>query len=182
MRINLLPREERPLKQTEVRWEFIAGLIATLLFLSVIGVTIGATVYGNRLEAITVEAQARQAILRRQVQDVNAIQARISSYEQQESVYKELLAEEGTSFKDFPRITAHGYSQLWIESILWEPHKAKIFGYTTQKTNLSQYLNQIYEYSDEVELLNVSEESGTDFHLFEIEVKGVGNCGSTTDN
>ncbi|HHU62417.1 MAG TPA: hypothetical protein GXZ55_10770, partial [Natronincola sp.] len=112
MRINLLPREERPLKQTEVRWEFIAGLIATLLFLSVIGVTIGATVYGNRLEAITVEAQARQAILRRQVQDVNAIQARISSHEQQESVYKELLAEEGTSFKDFARITAHGYSQL----------------------------------------------------------------------
>jgi len=105
---------------------------------------------------------------------VNAIQARISSHEQQESVYKELLAEEGTSFKDFPRITAHGYSQLWLESILWEPHKAKIFGYTTQKTNLSQYLNQIYEYSDEVELLNVSEESGTDFHLFEIEVRGGG--------
>ena len=58
MRINLLPREERPLKQTEVRWEFIAGLIATLLFLSVIGVTIGLC---NRLEAITVEAQAWQA-------------------------------------------------------------------------------------------------------------------------
>lgn len=182
MRINLLPREERPLKQTEVRWEFIAGLIAILLFVSVVGVSIGATVYGNRLESIQVEALARRAILQRQVQDVNEIQARIRTYEQQESIYKELLSQEGTSFKDFPRVTSHGYSQLWLESILWQPHRALISGYTTQKTNLSQYLNQIFEYSDEVELLTVYEQPGTDFHLFEIEVKGVGNRGSITNN
>jgi len=31
MKINLLPKDERPLRQSQVRWEFVIGLVGVLL-------------------------------------------------------------------------------------------------------------------------------------------------------
>lgn len=31
MRINLLPKEARPLKQSQVRWEFLVGILGLLI-------------------------------------------------------------------------------------------------------------------------------------------------------
>jgi hypothetical protein len=60
VRINLLPKEERPLKQSQVRWEFLVGLLG---FLALAAVLVFSWVENARLQTLTAahqDALARQ--------------------------------------------------------------------------------------------------------------------------
>jgi len=67
VRINLLPKEERPLKQSQVRWEFLVGLLG---FLALAAVLVFSWVENARLQTLTAahqDALARQTVLQAQV-------------------------------------------------------------------------------------------------------------------
>jgi len=50
MKINLLPKEERPLRQSQVRWEFLVGLLGAVILGTVLVFTFLEVTTANRLQ------------------------------------------------------------------------------------------------------------------------------------
>lgn len=92
MRMNLLPKDERPLKQSQVRWEFLLGLAAFLVLGAVLTLTWVEATRVKALATVHEDALAREAVLIRQVQAVNALREEIKALESQEEVFKNILS------------------------------------------------------------------------------------------
>lgn len=171
MKINLLPKEERPLKQSEVRWEFLVGLIA---FLALGTVLLFSWLEQGQVASLNQDlnrALAREATLQKQVQTVQALRASVSSLENQKQARLELLSPESQSLRILPQLMAHGIANLWIEGFTWREEQVELSGYTRSMTSLSQYLNYLNELSEEATL--VVAQPLDDFVVFMVEVKGV---------
>ena len=173
MKINLLPPEERPLKQSEVRWEFLVALLAILL----VGLAVlFAWMEKGQVAALTRdlnEAKIRELSLQRQVQEIQTIRSEIGALEEEEKVKRALLNAENDSLKRLPRVMSHGMAELWIEGITWTDQQVNISGYSKSMTALSRYLNHLNEVSEEASLAIVRPLENTGFVLFTVEVKGV---------
>lgn len=178
MKINLLPEDERPLKQSQVRWEFLVGLIAIL--------ALGASVVFSWLEtgqvtALTqtyAEALAREALLMKQVQTVEQLRKDVNALEAQLNSLEDLRATRHAELALLPSLVEHSLPQLWIEALAWNSTRVDIAGYTRDMTSLSSYLNQLNERSEEAVLSYVQPVEGTDFIVFGLEVKGVRDHGA----
>ena len=73
MRINLLPKEDRPLKQSQVRWEFLVMLGGVLVLGAAL---VFSWVEGARLDTLNMarqEALSRETKLQRQIQELNQL-------------------------------------------------------------------------------------------------------------
>lgn len=173
MKINLLPKEERPLKQSQVRWEFLVGLLG---FLLLAGVLVFSWVENARFEALAhayQDALARQELLQRQVQGVNAVRQEISALESREQLYQQVLSRSEHPLTALPEVSNHSLDQLWIEAVVCTAEKINVAGYTRDVTALSSYLNQLQTCGEEAELTHITPLDGTDFQVFGVEVKGV---------
>lgn len=171
MKINLLPKEERPLKQSEVRWEFLVGLIA---FLALGTVLLFSWLEQGQVASLTQDlnqALVREATLQKQVQTVQALRASVSSLEEQKQARLALLSPESQSLRILPQLMGHGIANLWIEGVTWREEQVELSGYTRSMTSLSQFLNYLNELSEEA-ILAVAHPL-EDFVVFMVEVKGV---------
>jgi Tfp pilus assembly protein PilN len=172
MRINLLPKEERPLKQSQVRWEFLVSLVGVLLLGAVLAFSWLETAKIHTLNSALTEARSREAFLQKQVQAVQSLRRDLTALETQEEKYGDLVVEQPLSV--LPALTKHPFSQLWIEALVWRDSGVELVGYTQDMTSLSLYLNYLNELSDQALLQAVYPHEGTEFFVFSIEVKGVG--------
>lgn len=182
MRINLLPKEERPLKQYEVRWEFLVGLIALLLIGTVITFIGIERAKVGPLTAAYDDAVSREAALQRQAQLVTALRKDITNLEEASEVYQSLFVEKDPSLDMLPSLTQTSLTHLWIESLTWSGEVVELRGYTQEMTSLSRYLNYLNEQSEQVTLEAVYPFEETGFYLFSITAKGVGLNDSTLSN
>lgn len=178
MRMNLLPKDERPLKQSQVRWEFLLGLAAFLVLGAVLTLTWVEATRVKALATVHEDALAREAVLIRQVQAVNALREEIKALESQEEVFKNILSPQDEALLALAELTAHGTSDLWIEGVILENGQVSLAGYTRELTSLTGFLNFLAERCDEVDLRYtqpVTSGSGPSaaFHRFLVDVKGV---------
>lgn len=179
MKINLLPKEERPLKQSQVRWEFLVGLVGVLALGTVLVFSWLETAKVQNLAFVYSEVQSREALLQKQVQVVQNLKKELTTLEAKEKGYTGLLVEQDQSVGLLPVLTKHPFPKLWIEALIWEKTKVELIGYTQEMTSLSQYLNYLNELGEQALLQAVYPYEGTDFFVFSIEVKGVGSSDPT---
>ncbi|HHT69840.1 MAG TPA: hypothetical protein GXZ85_11365 [Firmicutes bacterium] len=173
MKINLLPKEERPLKQSAVRPEFIIVLLGLLL--------LGAALYGAwqeslRMETLTTSihtASLREKHLHAEAARVSQIRQELAVLEAREAVYRDLLTQEDESALALAPLVEHSFPNLWIEGLRWDVSKIELGGYTTDMTSVSRYLNYLNERSEEVHLRQSQLIEGTNFIVFRLEVEGV---------
>ncbi|NMA61709.1 MAG: hypothetical protein GX956_07500 [Firmicutes bacterium] len=173
MRVNLLPKDERPLRQSQVRWEFLVGLIGVLFFGAVL---LFSWVEVNRVEGLQysyTEAQSREVLLQRQVQGVQDLRREVTALETKKKSYQDLFIHNVQAPSLIPNLTNHPFPKLWVEALIWTENKVELVGYTQEMTSLSQYLNYLNERSEQALLQAAYPREGTDFFVFSIQVKGV---------
>mgnify|MGYP000887939104 CR=1 FL=1 len=173
MRINLLPKDERPLRQSQVRWEFLVGLLGLLLFGVVVVFSWSQASQVQDLNLRIGEVQSREIALQQQVQVVQNLRKEISTLEATERSYQDLLVGQGEALSNLMRLTNQSFPRLWLEAVIWEESQVQLIGYTQDMTSLSQYLNHLYEFSEQVLLQTVYAQGNTGFCLFSIAVEGV---------
>ncbi len=174
MKINLLPKEERPLKQSEVRWEFLVGLIGIL--------ALGAVLLFSWIETAKLEdavaahrdALQREAQLQKQVVQVQELRKNLAALENKQGEYHKLLPLADQSLGLLPALTGHALPNLWVEALIWRKGRVELSGYTRDITSLSRYLNFLNEHSQESVLQAIRPHEGSGFSVFSIEAKGVG--------
>lgn len=173
MRINLLPKEDRPLKQSQVRWEFLVMLGGVLVLGAAL---VFSWVEGARLDTLNMarqEALSRETKLQRQIQELNQLRQEITRLEAEEKTYGGLLSHGEHAVALLPEVSSHSQRLLWIERLDFTADTVTISGYTRDVTALSSYLSQLQSYGEEVELTSVLPLDGSDFQVFVIDVKGV---------
>lgn len=179
MRINLLPKEERPLKQSTVRPGFIVG-IAVLLLFGVVGfMTMREHERVGQLYAAYDRALANEAGLQRQVQGVSRLRQELAELEVREKAYQELLTEDYVAAALLPTLVERAFPGLWVEALVWDEAQVEISGYTKDMTSVSRYLNYLNERSDQASLSFVQPIESTNFILFGITVEGVRDLGQS---
>ncbi len=179
MKINLLPKEERPRKQSAVRPEFIVGLLVLLLLGAAGFVTLRENARVDHLTMVYEKALSKEEALQAQVQGVNRLRQELAELEAREKAYQELLAEEHESAVLLPSLLEKPFPSLWIEALVWESSQVEIVGYTKDMTSVSRYLNFLNERSEESTLSFAHPAEQTDFIIFGIEVKGVRDYGQS---
>jgi len=173
MRINLLPKDERPLKQSQVRWGFLVGLVGFLALAAVLTFSWVENARWQALSAAYNEALAREALLQRQVQSVTALRQQIAALEAEETLYRDLMPEQPSPAAALAVASSQAAGQLWIEKMVWSGAALRINGYTRDVAALSGYLTQLQSWAAEADLRQLTPQEGSDFHMFAIEVKGV---------
>jgi Tfp pilus assembly protein PilN len=178
MKMNLLPKDERPLKQSQVRWGFLVGLVGFLALAAALSLTWLETAKLDALSLAHQDALSREAMLRKQVQSINAIREDIKALESTESVYNELLAVQAGSFAAVPDLVDHPFTDLWIEGLIWKADTISLVGYTRNMASITGLLNYLTERSEHVELksaqpMQVNPAQDTMFYRFAMDVQGV---------
>ncbi|NLJ79536.1 MAG: hypothetical protein GX335_00705 [Firmicutes bacterium] len=173
MRINLLPPEERPLKPSAIRWEFVVSLIGILFLAAALVFSWLSTEKLERLRQEHEKALAYEDRLVGQAQQVNSLKNIIASLELEEEVYRGFLGRE-EKISLIPILTQHSFSQVWIETIAWDQNKIDLVGYSGERVGLSQYLNYLNDHSEQALVSAMQQIEGTDFLTFKIEIRGLG--------
>lgn len=93
MKINLLPKEERPLRQSQVRWEFLVGLLGAVILGTVLVFTWLDWTTANRLQVVYDDALVREYLLQNQVQQVTTLREHVSALEARGSSYQQLIVD-----------------------------------------------------------------------------------------
>lgn len=182
MKINLLPKEERPLKQSSIRPTFIVGLVGLLL--------LGVVLFGSWQESMKAtelakdveKAISKEAQLQAEVKEVNLLRQELRDLEAKGEAYGTLFVQNEGSLVSLPRLVDDRFPGLWIAGVHWNSTQVLLSGYTQNMTSISKYLNYLNERSEEVKLSYVQAISGTGFIVFEVEVKGVRDLGSASLN
>ena len=182
MKINLLPKDERPLKQSQVRWEFVVGLLGILL-LGVVSMLSMAT----KLEVASLVKQeeaalAREARLMAEVRLVNEIRKDLQELAEQEELAEGLFVSNATFASAIPALSNHTFPGLWIETVQRTESGVEVLGYTEDMTSLSQYLYFLGERSEEVQIGSISAVGTTGFRLFRLVIRGGQTHGSLTSD
>ncbi|HHT91469.1 MAG: hypothetical protein QM451_07795 [Bacillota bacterium] len=178
MRINLLPKEARPLKQSQVRWEFLVGILGLLI----LGVVTLFSVLGHLtvsdLQTAERDALAREARLLQEVQIVHSIRKELTQLQEKEQSHLAQIVPASQAPLALPTVSKHSFGGLWIESLQWTEAGVEVLGYTQDPISLSQYLYFLSERSEEVLIRSINNIGTTGFRVFVMEAKGVDPDGS----
>ncbi|HPT83380.1 MAG TPA: hypothetical protein PLM25_05775 [Limnochordia bacterium] len=182
MKINLLPKEERPLKHSQVRWEFLVGLLGLVALAAALSFSWLEGVRVESLEAALRDAQVREARLQVQVRDVNALRQEIAALEAQEDLLQGLLGGTGHAAAALGAVGSFSLERLWIEEVAYTPQATTVTGYTRDVTSLSAYLSRLQALGEGAELKQAQPMDSSDFQVFVIEVKGVPRVAAVEQN
>ena len=174
MKINLLPKEERPLKQSEVRWEFLVGLLGVLALGTMLVFSWMEVSTANRINIAYDDALVREYLLQGQVHAVTTLREHVNALEARGSSYQQLIVEIPESLHILPSLLNHSFRGLWIETVVWDTSKVELTGYTQDRMTLTNYINFLNENHDKVQLSSLDRVDGTGFLVFRISVEGVG--------
>jgi Tfp pilus assembly protein PilN len=172
MKINLLPKDERPLRQSQVRWEFVIGLVGVLLLGVVSMLSVAAKLEVASLIQQEEAALAREARLLAEVRVVNEIRKELQDVGAQEELIQSLFVSNATFATAIPALSNHGFSGLWIETLQGTESGLEVHGYTEDMTSLSRYLYFLGERSEEVQIGSITTAGNTGFRMFRLVIRG----------
>ena len=91
MRINLLPPDERPLKQSTVRWEFLAAALGLCLLALTVGLYLNEQAKVSQLLFQLEQWTKYEQVLQRQAQAVTELRGEINRLQSQRSSLEKLF-------------------------------------------------------------------------------------------
>lgn len=171
MRINLLPKEERPLSPKTLRWQFVVAFLGIILLL-----TISVLGFVFQSQLTSVEDQVRSAkqysqVLQSQKRLVDNLQDEIQVLKNRQSQLEDLIAVPDPSICDGLRILLEqDLSGLWIEDVVYEDQKYGVRGYTFEMWKLSSYLSNISSLGWHPMVSQLSQDSNTGFITFVLDI------------
>lgn len=163
MRINLLPPDERPLKQSTVRWEFLVILfgIVLLIIVSANGVLTKLDVDTQRIELENLQNQHRG--LTQQQAELRRLQELSDGLELQATHYAAITDRTSDLVKldNVAQVMDSVSLEMWLDSVELNSDEIIISGYTQNTAPISQFLSNLagYGYETTMHELDVAVET-----------------------
>jgi Tfp pilus assembly protein PilN len=174
MRINLLPNEERPLKQSAVRWEFMALLfgLVLLIVINVYGFLLSVT--NQTLEQEYLQVISMKTRLSGQQQEISRLQNQIKESSEQAGYYAHLLDRCAAAFqpKWLASVIALAPDEVWLESVAYSGKQILISGYTVDSQLITGYLQKLQQSGYETQL-NAMDQHTLGARLFSFNISAV---------
>lgn len=144
MRINLIPVEQRPLKQNYIRWQFVVILLGVIILIVISSLGFMKKFNVKALQQQYTAAVEYNAILGLQVSYVKELEQhtqelaqRLNHYEQQLSV----SARQSKEMLDLIMLSIP--DSVWIEKVELELFQVALQGYTLNAGLVSQFLQDL---------------------------------------
>jgi Tfp pilus assembly protein PilN len=145
MRINLLPEEERPLKQSSIRWEFMVIFIGLVLLVTINTYAVLQSMTIRALQQEYDNALSYGDMLRNQYQQITTLQNENKDLGKKVEYYERLVNELKTAVDAdaLLSITEAVPEQLWLEAVILGENGVTIVGYTNESTLVTRYLQML---------------------------------------
>jgi len=170
--INLIPPEERPLKPSAIRWEFIVGVIGIGLLIASLGFAQFERVKVRNLSEQLVQIQDYQLMLQRQVGTVQNLRREIQELEAMQASLEGIYAQP-IPMETLNQILMLLGNGIWAEQVITENNTIRITGYSQSMAYLTLYLNHLEDLGLSVRITNLNPEAAGGYTTFTLEVKEV---------
>lgn len=152
MRINLLPVEERPLKQSAVRWDFIAMFLGIILLIVVNALAYLQSVQIDALQHEYAQLMSYQNMLIDQQRQIAQVQARNQELKARLDHYRLITDGHDPAQKELAAVISSVPEQVWLEAVQVAGMEIVILGYTAESPLITRYIQnlELYGYSAEV--------------------------------
>lgn len=172
MRINLIPPDERPLKASAIRWEFVVGILGVCFVILAVGFGLSERAKVANLTIQLDQASDYQLMLQKQVQGVNALREEIRSLESGLTKINELVAPSIT-VQVLDRILSLMDDGIWAEAVRHEQSRIVIAGYADSMDSLTRYTNNLERAEISARITRLEPQQSGGFTTFTIEVPEV---------
>ncbi len=170
MRINLLPPEERPLKASTVRWEFVVAALGVCLLFLAVGLTLTEKAKIRHLNMQLQQWTEYGSVLQRQAAVVNALRNEVKELEEEYANLEAVLAD-GGQIRLLDQALSLIAGELWAESAAWEQGRLRISGYAANMTELTTYVNALESTGFAVAITSVNPEGAGSFTTFTLRIE-----------
>ena len=171
MRINLLPPDERPLKQSTVRWEFLAAALGLCLLALTVGLYLNEQAKVSQLLFQLEQWTKYEQVLQRQAQAVTELRGEINRLQSQRSSLEKLLAD-GGQVQCVDNVLALVEGEVWAEVVSWDRDRVRLAGYAANMTELTIYVNDLEAAGFKVAVISTNPEGAGSFTTFVLDVEG----------
>ena len=145
MRINLLPVEERPLKQSSVRWEFLLVFLGIVLLICV---NVLGYLQSAQIQALQQEHEnllSYKNMLMEQQRHISQMQAKNKDLRAGVDYYRQIAA--GADLNPQPEelvlIVSGVPEQVWLEAVELNKSNIVVSGYTVEASLVFTYLQNL---------------------------------------
>src|SRR5690554_3687228 len=125
MRINLIPPEDRPLKPSTIRWEFLVGAVGMVLLVLAAGLSLSERATVSHLNTQLQKSLEHRAVLQRQATVVNELRTEIRQLEGELADLESLKASGGQA-ELIDQVLALLEQGVWAENVSWEKDLLKV--------------------------------------------------------
>ncbi|HHT73831.1 MAG TPA: hypothetical protein GX008_08965 [Firmicutes bacterium] len=171
MRINLLPPDERPLKASAIRWEFVVGAVGLCLLALTIGLYFSEQAKVKHLDFQLDQWEKYQPVLQRQAQVVNDLRVELRNLEGQKSKLEGLMAPLG-QVQQIDEALALIKGEVWAETATWTGNRVRLSGYAANMTELTSFVNILEAAGLKVNITAARPEDAGSFTTFTLEIEG----------
>ncbi|GEM_PF-6459453 len=183
MRLNLLPKRERPLPRTMIRPQF---LVITAGILVLVLVSVGT--YVQSLERASAEreylvARQQRLALERQRVFVDELEDAIADLDDSywELQQLEEQAAEGVSLSELQQIIGSAIGPIWLEQVEFDEWPVMVAGYGQDVAIIARYIRNLERADYTVILESVEPEDIAEVYTFRIWVEGGSDDDDPTD-
>lgn len=172
MNINLIPPEERPLRPSAIRGEFVAAVIGICLLTASLGFAHMERVKVRNFTAQLEQMREYQQMLQRQVRTVQDLRGEIQELEAMKASLEELHAQPlpAETLNSILRLLGNG---IWAEHIITENNMIRITGYSQSMASLTLYVNYLEDLGLSVRIANLNPDEAGGYTTFTLEIKEV---------
>ena len=144
MRINLLPKEERPLSPKTLRWQFVVVFLGIVLLFVVSVMGFISQSHLTSLKEQVHTAKQYTKVLQGQKGLVDSVQGEIQDLREKKSQLETLITQEEPAIGEALKgILEQDLSDLWIEDVVHKNQVFRVRGYTFEMWTLSSYLSNL---------------------------------------
>lgn len=172
MRINLIPPDERPLKASAIRWEFVVGIFGACLVILAVGLGLSERAKVANLTVQVEQASDYQLMLQKQVQGVNNLREHIRSLEGAWTKMNELVAPV-VDVKSLDFILSLMDDGIWAEAVRHENGRIRIAGYASGMDSLTLFTNNMERAAISASITRLEPQQTGGFITFSIEIQEV---------
>lgn len=171
MRINLLPKEERPLSPKTLRWQFVVAFLGVVLLAVVTVLGFISQSHLTSLEEQVHTAKHYTKILQGQKRLVDSLQSEIQALKAKQVQLETLITQEEPGIGEaLKNIVEQDLAGLWIEDVVYKNQGFSVKGYTFEMWSLSSYLSNLNSSGWHSLVTQLDQDSNTGFVTFVLDI------------
>lgn len=166
MRINLIPIDQRPIKQGKIRWEFGAIVLAVVLIIVINGFG-----YVQRIKVQSLDYEYRSLqdynmILTHQRAVINDLETELKDQKERLEYYLDLITE-----NEILKFTYNLPDQLWFDSMEINENYSTLTGYTLDPFIVKDLTVDLRELGMEAQIRNLNSVSNDSLVRFTLDLQ-----------